>query len=103
VHGSFVTIDHAEKCLRITSVYGPDWTDEIRTRRLKLGQGITGRVAVTGKPYLCHDTAQDPNYITWFDYVRSEMTVPVYLQNKIWGIINLDGLKPNEYNETSLN
>jgi signal transduction histidine kinase/CheY-like chemotaxis protein len=103
VHGSFITIDHADKSLQITSVYGPDWTDEIRNRRLKLGQGITGRVAATGKPYLCHDTAQDPNYITWFSYVRSEMTVPVYLQNQIWGIINLDGLKPNEYNETSLN
>jgi signal transduction histidine kinase/CheY-like chemotaxis protein len=103
VHGSFVTINHADKSLRITSTYGPDWTDEIRSRQLKLGQGITGRVAATGKPYLCHDTAQDPNYITWFDYVRSEMTVPIYLQNQIWGIINLDGLKPNEYNETSLN
>lgn len=103
VHGSFITIDHADKSLRITSVYGPDWTDDIRNRRLRLGQGITGRVAATGKPYLCHDTAQDPNYITWFSYVRSEMTVPVYLQKEIWGIINLDGLKPNEYNETSLN
>jgi len=43
VHGSFVTIDRSDNRLRITSVYGPDWTDEIRSRRLNLGEGITGR------------------------------------------------------------
>ncbi|NJK91443.1 MAG: GAF domain-containing protein [Blastochloris sp.] len=102
VHGSFVTINHNDQHLQITSVHGPDWTPEIRSRRLKLGQGITGRVAATGQAYLCHDTTQDPNYIPWFDYVRSEMTVPIFLQDKIWGIINLDGTQPNEYNEASL-
>lgn len=102
VHGSFVTIDRGDNRLRITSVYGPDWTDEIRSRRLGLGEGITGRVAATGEPYLCHDTAQDPNYLPWFDYVRSEMTVPIFLQSQVWGIINLDGVRPNEYNDSSL-
>jgi len=102
VHGSFLTINHSAKYLEITSVHGPDWTPEIQARKLQLGEGITGRVAVSGEPYLCHDTTKDPNYISWFDYVRCEMAVPIRIQNELWGIINLDGNKPHEYTQVSL-
>ena len=58
-HGSVVRIDHTEQKLIITSVRGEDWTLEKQMCQLGLGEGLTGHVALTGKPYLCLDTRVD--------------------------------------------
>ena len=65
-HGSIVTIDHNAQKLIITSVRGEDWTLEKQMCQLSLGEGLTGHVALTGKPYLCGDTRVDPNYFPLF-------------------------------------
>ena len=65
-HGSIVTIDHNAQKLIITSVRGDDWTLEKQMCQLGLGEGLTGHVALTGKPYLCPDTEVDPNYYPLF-------------------------------------
>lgn len=102
VHGSFVKVDHDTSELLITCVHGPDWTPEKRGFVLKVGKGITGKVAETGIPYLCSDTARDPDYYPLFDFVRSELVVPVIVNDKIWGIINLDGMRPNAFDAETL-
>ena len=61
-HGSIITIDHNAQKLIITSVRGGDWTLEKQMCQLGMGEGLTGHVALTGKPYLCSDTQIDPNY-----------------------------------------
>ena len=60
VHGSIVTIDYTSQKLVITSVRGEDWTLEKQMCQLSVGEGLTGHVALTGKPYLCGDTKDDP-------------------------------------------
>lgn len=102
IHGSFVTVDHERGVLLITSTHGPDWTPEKKSHTMKIGEGITGLVAATGKPYLCSDTTLDPLYVSLFDFVESELAVPVIAQNKVWGIINFDGRKKHEFNETTV-
>src|SRR5271163_4738642 len=72
-HGSIVTIDHSAQKLIITSVRGEDWTLEKQMCQLGLGEGLTGYVALTGKPYLCADTRLDPNYFALFDKVCFEL------------------------------
>jgi signal transduction histidine kinase/CheY-like chemotaxis protein len=101
VHGSFISIDEASQRLIITSTHGNDWTLEKQNFNLKVGEGITGKVALTGIPYLCPDTAQDRNYYQLFDYVRSELAVPVIVNDTIWGIVNIDGLMPNAFDENT--
>lgn len=97
VHGSFVTVEEDTGLLRIISTFGPDWTEEHMRCQLPVGRGITGIVASRGAHYLCPDTSQDPNYFPLFDYVRSELAVPVKVEDKVWGVINLDGLKPRAF------
>lgn len=92
VHGSFIRVDFEKNALRIEATYGDDWTTETRGANIPIGDGITGTVAKTGKPYLCRNVFEDPNYITLFDYVQSELAVPVWVGDRVWGIINLDGL-----------
>ena len=61
-HGSIVTVDYKARKLVITSTRGNQWTLEKQMHRLGLGEGLTGHVALTGKPYLCNETRVDPNY-----------------------------------------
>lgn len=102
LHGSFITVDHQTRRLIITSTHGPDWTLEKQACQLKLGQGITGRVALTGIAHLCGDVTRDPEYYPLFDYVRSELAVPVIVNDQVWGIINMDGLSVHAFNENTL-
>ncbi|HEX4141539.1 MAG TPA: ATP-binding protein [Candidatus Methylacidiphilales bacterium] len=101
-HGSIVTIDHNEQKLIITSVRGADWTLEKQMCQLGLGEGLTGHVALTGKPYLCPDTRIDPNYFPLFDNVGCELVVPIIVEERVWGLINLDGHEPEHFDEATL-
>jgi transcriptional regulator with GAF, ATPase, and Fis domain len=101
-HGSIVTIDHNEQKLIITSVRGADWTLEKQMCQLGLGEGLTGHVALTGKPYLCSDTRVDPNYFPLFDNVGCELIVPIIVEDRVWGLINLDGLGADSFDEATL-
>jgi signal transduction histidine kinase/CheY-like chemotaxis protein len=102
VHGSFVLVDHNTKKLSIITTVGNDWTLEKQFCQLKIGEGLTGQCAASAKPVLCADTAKDPNYYSLFDYVRSELVVPVIVEDQIWGIINLDGMTPNAFDDVAL-
>jgi signal transduction histidine kinase len=101
-HGSIVTIDHNAQKLIITSVRGDDWTLEKQMCQLGLGEGLTGHVALTGKPYLCPDTRIDPNYFPLFDNVRCELIVPIIVEERVWGLINLDGLVSEAFDDSTL-
>lgn len=101
-HGSIVTIDHNAQKLIITSVRGDDWTLEKQMCQLGLGEGLTGHVALTGKPYLCSDTRVDPNYHPLFDNVLCELIVPIIVEERVWGLINLDGLEPDSFDDSTL-
>jgi signal transduction histidine kinase/CheY-like chemotaxis protein len=101
-HGSIITIDHNAQKLIITSVRGEDWTLEKQMCQLALGEGLTGHVALTGKPYLCEDTSVDPNYFPLFEEVRSELIVPIIVEERVWGLINLDGTKSGCFDESTL-
>lgn len=102
VHGSIVTIDYNNQKLIITSTRGEDWTLEKQMCQLGLGDGLTGHVALTAKPYLCSDTRIDPNYYSLFDNVRSELVVPIIVEDKVWGLINLDGLEAGAFDDSTL-
>ena len=57
---------------------------------LKPGQGITGWVALHGKPLLVADVAAEPRYISARAGVRSEMAAPLIYDGRTIGIVNLD-------------
>jgi sigma-B regulation protein RsbU (phosphoserine phosphatase) len=57
--------------------------------RVPMGQGITGTAAVTGHPVRVSDTSTDPRYINAIDSVRSELAVPLMLQGKCIGVLDI--------------
>jgi len=58
--------------------------------RLKVGEGITGWVARTGKPARVGDVASDRRYVMLRPGVRSELAIPLELRGSIRGVINVD-------------
>jgi len=59
------------------------------TLRIPVGQGITGTAAATGRPVRVRDTLTDPRYINAIDNVRSELAVPLMLQGKCIGVLDI--------------
>ena len=58
--------------------------------KLRVGEGITGWVARTGKPARVGDVAQDPRYVAARRGVRSELAVPLDVNGEVRGVINVD-------------
>jgi CheY-like chemotaxis protein/PAS domain-containing protein len=61
--------------------------------------GISGYVAATGRSYICHDTSKDPRYLQGLEAARSSLTVPLRLNDKIIGVLNIESDRPAAFNE----
>src|SRR5260370_26966192 len=57
--------------------------------RIPMGQGITGTAAATGHSVRVSDTSKDERYINAIDSVRSELAVPLMLQGKCVGLLDI--------------
>jgi len=71
---------------------------EIR-KPLSLSEGIIGKVITTGKAIRTGDVSQEPSYIEVTKGVRSELCVPIKIQERIIGAINIESKQVNAYDE----
>jgi signal transduction histidine kinase len=58
--------------------------------KLRVGQGVTGWVARTGKPACVGDVRHDPRYVMLHRDVRSELAVPLEVLGEVRGVLNVD-------------
>lgn len=65
----------------------PELSKEVQ---LRLGQGVTGWVALHGEPLVVGDVTQDPRYVPVTDQIQSEMAVPMEEQGIVIGVVNVD-------------
>ncbi len=65
--------------------------------KLRVGEGITGWVARTGKPARIGDVSSDPRYIMLRKNVRSELAVPLEVNGETRGVINVDSERPEAF------
>lgn len=70
--------------------------------RIPLGQGITGRVAVTGQPWLVANVRSEQAYVSALPKTRSELCVPLKAGNVILGVINAESERVDAFTETDL-
>src|ERR1700745_2838597 len=71
--------------------------------RVPLGQGISGTAAATGHPVRVTDTLKDPRYINAIDNVRSELAVPLMLQGKCVGVLDIQSRHPDYFTREQQN
>ncbi len=70
-----------------------------RALSLRLGEGIVGQVAQSGRPRRVPDVHQDPDYIPGDPRTRSELCVPMRTGERVLGVLNTESTAPAAYDE----
>ena len=95
--GSCILINPNNAVLEIHAAKGlPANAGEMK---LRLGQGITGWVARTGKPARVGDVSRDKRYIMLRPEVRSELAVPLAVDGEVRGVLNVDSDKLDAFTD----
>jgi len=80
--------------------------DEVASDRRLLARvhenGITGYVAASGAPYICHDVMNDPLFIPGAADARSSLTVPLILHDQVLGTINVESPELAAFSDSDL-
>jgi len=93
--GSLVLINPTTNFLEIEASIGlPEHACELK---LRVGEGITGWVASSGKPARIPDVRQDPRYFMLGREIASELAVPLEVNGQVRGVINVDSVKKNAF------
>ena len=66
------------------------------------GKGIVGSVAATGKAEIINDTSLDPRYIEDDERRHSEITVPIFHEGRVIGVIDSEHSIKNFYTQRHL-
>lgn len=69
---------------------------------IKVGEGIVGSVALSGKAEIVNDTSEDPRYIVDDELRLSELAVPIIADDEIIGVIDSENIRADFYNEEHL-
>lgn len=97
--GSIMLIDEKTGALVLRALKGDEIVEKSkRTQIFKVGEGIAGLVAQTGKPVMANKGYNDPRFLLreerQEDYkVRNLMCVPMIINDKVIGIVNVTNKK----------
>lgn len=80
----------------------PEADEIINSLRIRIGDGVTGRVAKTGKPVIVDDLSKDPAYIPDLEPALSEICVPMFIDGKVVGVIDSEEARPGFFTERHL-
>ncbi len=79
--------------------YDPNREDAVR---LKVGRGLIGWVAKTGRPVIVPDVLRDDRYVNARTQTRSEMVAPLRAGTEVIGAFNLESDEPDSYEPEDL-
>ncbi len=86
-----------ETCVFHTeAVRGYDIAD-MQELRLKMGEGLIGHVAVSGKPFISPDVKHEPRYVNARARTQSEMVAPIISNEEVIGVFDLESDELNAY------
>ncbi len=71
-----------------------------RGLELPIGQGVTGWVALHGRPLVVADVRTDTRYYKLKDSIRSEMAVPMIVEGLVVGVVNVDSEREAAFGDT---
>ncbi len=96
---NFWLVDEACQELYVAAARGFLQGSDIR-QPLSSQRGIVVAAARTRRPVRVPDVSQDPRYIQWTFQAASELAVPVLIENRVLGVLNVESIHPNAFTET---
>jgi diguanylate cyclase (GGDEF)-like protein len=90
---SMLMVDEEKQELTFEMALGEKGKD-VSTFRVKMGEGIAGWVAQTGKPTIVNDTSKDPRFARRFDsetkfHTRSILCAPLISRGRTIGVVQV--------------
>ena len=99
-HFSIHILDKKTNKLELVVCSGlPETIERIDLFALPQGNGITGRVAHTGRAYVCADVSRDEFYLQGLEGARSSLTVPLRLNDEVIGVLNVESDERDAFDE----
>jgi signal transduction histidine kinase len=88
--------DDAKEWLEMRASCGvkPHWQ---RSARMRMGEGISGKVAQDANPLYIPDARLEPDFIVFDPAVRSLFVVPLIHKGEVIGTLNVDDDKPDAF------
>lgn len=68
--------------------------------RIKIGRGVCGTAAEKGETLIVANVHEFPGHIACDAASNSEIVVPMYLGDRLIGVLDLDSFEYNNFNET---
>ena len=99
--GGIFLVDPAEGNIKSLYTVGYDPVRDAQMQ-VKIGQGLIGHVASSGEPVIVHDVEKDSRYVDANPTTRSEIVVPIKLDSRLIGVLNLESNQVGAYNNRSL-
>ncbi len=89
--------------LRVVASAGPlaEAMGEFLFVEQPVSEGVNGRVARTAMPALIPDTRLDRDYVVRDRDTdpRSELAVPIFVQGRVWGVLNLEEVRVSAFDQ----
>jgi GAF domain-containing protein len=95
---SIFLLDATGEYLQLEAGSGPSETWR-GIARLRLGEGVSGRVISDRRAIYVPDTHQDPDFIFFNPQIRSLLVVPLIIRNKAIGTLSIDDTRPNAFDD----
>ena len=90
----------------LVSIFARDeWQEEVLAFRIKLGEGLSGWVAVHNQAVLCNDVLTDPRIVQVPNTPvepQASIVVPLAIRDKVMGVMCLDRLGEKTFDEEEL-
>jgi sigma-B regulation protein RsbU (phosphoserine phosphatase) len=81
-------VDREKKVLRHR--FSARYDQRVHLDNIPLGKGITGAAAESREPVRVLDTGADPRYIPSHPNIRSELAVPLIVQDRVVGVLDVE-------------
>lgn len=94
--------NHSPYVFKSRAIRGYRISFELIEPRLKMGEGLIGTVAQTGKPIISPDVRNDPRYFPARELTRSELVAPIISNDRVIGVFDLESDRTNAYSEDDL-
>jgi phosphoserine phosphatase RsbU/P len=94
---SILLVDVAQQALRHR--FSIRYDQRVNLDNIPVGKGITGAAATSREAVRVHDTTTDPRYIASHPGIRSEIAVPLILQDRVIGVLNLESERIGYFTE----
>ncbi len=80
-------------------VLGP-FQGPVACTRIRKGKGVCGSAWAQQRPLIVEDVSRFPGHIACSSRSRSEIVVPLWVEGKVWGVLDVDSERLDDFSET---